>query len=206
MSEVRATVRRTKRLSVALLCALVVSAGAIAATGSASAKGPTLSAQVTNGPCIAPSASYCLYRLGLTGTFQIKRFAVEKGALVAQGVVVDGVVRAYPYETMLPYGQRLTLPVVDITASCAAATLTLAGSEPPSFEKQIWEPLPAVFSFRYVYRLPGSPPTTANGAVGLLPTTAAIQERKRLCTLTALTAHGASPKLLAAALNALLAS
>jgi hypothetical protein len=193
------------------LCSLTITLAGLALATSANAG--VVSAPITNGPCLAPSGSYCaVYRPYVSGTFVVDHFALQDGEIVAEGTVQDGsFFQYYPslFGATFPEGTPLSLPVADLQASCSSGvvTLTLQGSDLPDPTHGIYEPAPAVFFFDVAYQPPGSPIVIAPIAVGLLPATATVTtERGLACSLANLTSIPGARHGEVAVLNALLRS
>lgn len=196
---------RTRRCVYSLIVGLAGLALAAAANAA------VVSAPITNGPCLAPSGSYCaVFRSYVSGTFVVDGFALRDDEIVAEGTVQDGsFFQLFPslFGATFPEGTPLSLPVTDLEASCSSGvvTLTLQGSEPPDPEHGIYEPEPAVLFFDITYQPPGSPVVTASIAVGLLPTTATVNPARGLtCSLANLTSVPASSSGEVSVLNAML--
>ena len=193
------------------LCVLSLVIGLAGLALAATVNAAVISAPVTNGPCLAPSGSYCaIFRSYVSGTFVVDSFALEDDQIVAEGAVQAGsFFQFFPslFGATFPEGTPLSLPVTDLQASCSSdvVMLTLQGSEPPDPEHGIFEPVPAVLFFDITYQPPGSPIVTAPIAVGLLPTTATVTTvRGRACSLAHLTSIPGAKSGEVAVLNALL--
>jgi hypothetical protein len=165
-----------------LLLVSALTLGGLGAPASASAQRPTVewsTAAITNGPCLAPSPSYCaFFRTYVNGTFSVTGFRAEGGQLLAEGLASGSFYHDLVGLTAFS-DVPVTLPVSEITATCQTAVLTLQGSDPPDPANGVYEPLPEVLTFSYP-----SPAGDLTISVGLLPTTlTATSSSVGLCRL-----------------------